>query len=372
MPTSSDKIAIFLPLLVGGGAERVMINLARGLTEKGRNVDLVLGRAEGPYLSQVPEKARLVDLNASRVLTSLPGLVRYLRQNRSAVLISALDHANIVAIWASSLAGVGTKTVLTLHNTLSEKMKKTPTIFPNGLFPSLMRRFYPWADEIVAVSHGVADDYARTTGLHNKRFRVIYNPVISPELYFKASEPLDHPWFAPEAPPVVLAVGRFTEQKDFPSLLRAFASVRKQKPARLMILGEGELRTSMEALITDLRLNDEVALPGFVDNPYKYMAKAALFVLSSRWEGLPTVLIEALAVGTPVVSTNCRSGPAEILNNGQFGTLTPQGDVQALADAIITSLHRGKTEVGREAWQRFEFDWAVDAYLQVIEANNGK
>ena len=154
------------------------------------------------------------------------------------------------------------------------------------------------------------------------------------------AEPFDHPWFAPGAPPVILGAGRLTEQKDFPTLIRAFALVRKKHPARLMILGEGEERSKLETLVQELGLEKEVSLPGFVDNPYKYMKRAAVFVLSSRWEGFPNVLVEAMALGTPVVSTDCPNGPAEILENGKWGELVPVGETQSLASAVLRTLDR--------------------------------
>ncbi|MGB9554008.1 MAG: glycosyltransferase, partial [bacterium] len=307
-----DKLALFLPSLHGGGAERVKVNLAQGFAERGLKVDLVLAKAEGPYLSRVSSKVRVVDLRAKRVLYSLPALVQYLRRERPAALLSALNHANVVAIWAKKLACVKTRLVATEHTVLSQSTENTSSL-RGRLMPLLIRLFYPWADAVVAVSRGVAEDLSSMTGLPLNKIKVIYNPVITPELFAKAEEPVDHPWFRPGEPPVILGVGRLTAAKDFPTLIRAFALVHKERPARLMILGEGEDRPELEALVRELGLEQDVALPGFVENSYKYMKRAAVFVLSSRWEGLPTVLIEALALGTPVVSTDCPSGPKEIL-----------------------------------------------------------
>ncbi len=360
------KIALFLPSLRGGGAERVMVNLARGFVERGLRVDLVLARAEGPYLSQVPKEVRVVDLGARRVLYSLPGLVRYLCRERPQAMLSALNHANIVAIWAKLLARVQTRLVVAEHNTLSRSTQNASSVRVK-LLPFLIKTFYPYADAVVAVSRGVAEDLVTTTKLPMEKIKVIYNPVITPELFAKAEEPLDHPWFRPGEPPVVLGVGRLTQQKDFPTLIRAFALVRKERPARLMILGEGEERPKLEALVRELRLEEDVALPGFVDNPYKYMKRAAVFVLSSLWEGLPTVLIEAMALGTPVVATDCPSGPAEILENGKWGHLVPVGEPLHLARAILKILQDDVyISPPKVAWKRFSKDNAVIAYLQVL------
>lgn len=333
MSTEAKKVALFLPSLRGGGAERVMVNLARGFAEQGLKVDLVLARAEGPYLTQVSPEVRVVDLHAPRVLASLPGLVRYLRRERPVALLSALDHANIVALWARKLAAVPCRLVVSVHSTLSRAADNAPTA--RGRFmPYLIHRFYPRADAIVAVSRGVAEDLAKRARLPLERIQVIYNPVVTSELLDKAKEPLDHPWFEPGQPPIILSAGRLTAAKDYPTLIRAFAGVRRQRPARLMILGEGEERPKLESLVRELGLEDCVSLPGFVDNPYAYMARAAVFVLSSAWEGLPTVLIEAIAVGTPVVATDCPSGPREISSLTGGFSLVPSGEPLALGRAI--------------------------------------
>jgi len=227
------KIALFVPSLRGGGAERVMVNLARGFAERGLKVDLVLAKGEGPYLSQVPPRVRVVDLHASRVLASLPGLVRYLQYERPYALLSTLDHANIVALLARKFAAVPCRLVVRVAANLSQSSNNAPTV-RGRLMPRLIRMFYPWADAVVAVSHGVAEDLVRTTGLSLERIKVIYNPVVTPELLKKARGPLEHPWFAPGQPPVILSVGRLTKAKDYATLIRAFARVRAERPARLM------------------------------------------------------------------------------------------------------------------------------------------
>ena len=364
MSILTNKVALFLPSLRGGGAERVMVNLARGFSEKGLDVDLVLAKAEGPYLSQVPPEVRVIDLHSSRVLASLPGLVRYLRREQPGALLSTLNHANIVALWAKRLAGVQTRVVVREANTESVSSVHSQSL-RGRIMPFLTRCFYPWADAVIAVSQGVAEDLAKTTRLPIERIRVIYNPVVTPELLEKAKEPINHPWFAVGEPPVVLSVGRLTRQKDYPTLIRAFVLVHKEQPVRLIILGEGEERPKLEALIQGLGLDGEVSLLGFVDNPYTYMAKAAVFVLSSTWEGLPNALIEAMAVGTPVVSTDCESGPREILENGKWGKLVPVGNVEALAVAILESLEdNSQRSVERVAF--FRLDEVIKQYAKVM------
>jgi glycosyltransferase involved in cell wall biosynthesis len=366
---ASKKVALFLPSLSGGGAEKVMVNLARGFVERGLRVDLVLAKAEGPYLSQVPKEVRVVDLGARRVLYSLPGLVRYLRRERPQAMLSALNHANVVAIWAKSLTRVKIRLVVAEHNTLSLSTKNSPSI-KGRLMPLLIKTFYPQADAIVAVSHGVAEDLVTQTGLPREKVKVIYNPVVAPELFAKAEEPLDHPWFRPGEPPVILGVGRLTKQKDFPTLIRAFALVRKECRARLMILGEGEDRPKIEALVRELGLEEDVAMPGFVDNPYKYIKRAVVFVLSSQWEGLPTVLIEALALGTPVISTDCPGGSREILGvlgAHQQGKLVPPADPKELAKAILAILEDTSMTITNFDMTPFTIEYVTAQYLALFD-----
>lgn len=363
---ATGAIAFFLPSLRGGGAERVIVNLAQGITERGLPVDLVVAAAEGAFLEQVPPAVRLVDLRGGRVLQNLVPLTRYLRREQPRVLISSMSHANVVAIWAASLARRGTPVIVTVHNTMSRSARGQGRL-ARALWPRLLRSFYPWASHVVAVSRGAADDLALSTGLPRAGVRVVYNPVITPAMIELARQRPEHPWFDPGQPPVVLGVGRLTGQKDFPTLIRAFAEVRRCRSARLMILGEGEDRPALEALVSELGLEDDVALPGFRDNAISYMAWSALFVLSSAWEGLPTVLVEALAAGTPVVSTDCPSGPREILQEGRLGSLVPVGNPTAMAEALLAALGRRPGTVSLDALVPFTRDAAVDHYLHLIE-----
>lgn len=362
---SSERIALFLPDLTGGGAERIMLNLARGLAVRGRPVDLVLVKALGPLLSEVPSGVRIVELNGRGVLASLPSLVRYLRRERPRALLSTLNTANVVAVWAGRIAGSTTRVVVRQSNTLSRTHAASRGT--RKIVRFLVRHSYRWADDIIAVSDGVARDLAPTAGLPIGRIHVTPNPVVTPDLFLKGQEPLDHPWFGGTAPPVVLGVGRLTRQKDFATLIRAFARVRCQREARLMLLGEGEERPYLESLVQELGLEDDVALPGFVSNPFAYMSRAAMLVLSSAWEGLPGVVVQALAVGTPVIATDCESGPREILADGRFGQLVPVGDEIAIAQAILEQIGQPKRPVPQEAWRRFTDEHAIGEYLRILD-----
>ena len=367
MDDPQERLAIFVPSMLGGGAERIALNLARGISERGYVVDLVLAEAQGPYLAEVPASVRVVDLKASRTLKSLPGLVRYLRRERPQAMLSMLGHANLIALWARRLADVPSRVVVSVRNTLSRSAQHSPSL-RNSLMLKLIRRYYPWADGIVAVSKGVADDLSQVAGIARDRIQVIYNPIVTPALREKARAPLDHPWFMNGQAPVVLSVGRLTatNQKDFPTLIEAFAQVRRSRPARLMILGEGEQRANLEAMVKQLGLEQDVLLPGFVANPYPYMRRASVFVLSSRWEGLPGVLIEGLYCGAPLVATDCPSGPREILKDGQYGQLVPVGDVSGMARAIETSLDGETIVPPHESWLPFETASVVGQYLDIL------
>lgn len=359
------RVAIFLATLAGGGAEKSMLVLAQGLATHGCALDLVLSQAKGPYLAQVPDNVRVVDLHAPRVLFCLPALVSYLRRERPHALLSALDYANIVVLCARQLARTSTRVAINDQNTLSISARQSRQ-WRQRMVPRLIPHFYPWADQIIGNSQGVARDLIQITGLPSARIRIIYNPVVTPELYERAKACPDHPWLVQDGLPVLLAIGRLTAQKDFPTLLRAFAEVQRTQPCRLIILGEGPDRLLLETLVRDLHLEDSVSLPGFVENPYAYLSRASLFVLSSRWEGLPTVLIEALACGVPVVATDCPSGPREILADGKYGGLVPIQDVTALAGAISSALETHVQPAPQEACQPYVLETVVSQYLEVL------
>jgi glycosyltransferase involved in cell wall biosynthesis len=361
----TSRLAIFLPSLNGGGAERCMLNLARGMTEKGHQVDLVLAQTKGPLLGEVPKSVRLVELLAGRTLASLPALVTYLRRERPEAMLSSLDHSNIVAVWARRLARAPVRVLVNEQNTMSSWAKRSPQL-RRRVMPMAAKRFYPWADKVVAVSKGVADDLVQQVGIPESHVEVIYNPVVTPELEAKCAAPLDHPWFQRGQPPVLLGVGRLARQKDFPTLIQAFARVRRQIPARLMILGDGAERPVLEETIDRLGLEQDVSLPGFVDNPFPYLKRSSAFVLSSRWEGLPTVVIEALYCGVPVVATDCPSGPREILKGGRLGCLVPMGDVDGLARGMSEALSGNAPRPTADSWMPYHRDAVVDRYLESL------
>ena len=364
MKTSRERLAVFLPGLYEGGAERTMLNLAEGIAARGYLVDLVLARAEGPYMEQVPDTVRLIDLKAPRVLGSLPALVRYLQHECPTALLSAM-FANIIALWAGRLCGVPHRIVINEQNNLSSLVSYKKDLRWR-LYPRLAAWCYPWADHIIAVSADVANDLARVAKIPQDLIQVIYNPVVTSGLRSKSEMPLEHRWFKDGVPPVVLAVGRLTDQKAFDVLIHAFSLARKHRLAHLLILGEGENRPALESLIKQLGLEQDVELAGFVNNPYPYMAHASLFVLPSRWEGLPTVLIEALYLGAPIIATDCPGGSRDILKDGQYGELIPVDAIRELAEAIEGSLKGRRPIAPQESWKPYTLDLVVDRYLDVL------
>ncbi len=365
-PQMTD-IAFFLVNLEGGGAEKVMLSLAGGFAEQGLKVDLIIAILEGEYLSLIPPNVRLINLKSSRLISSLPSLVKYLKQNHPKILISALEDPNTIAIIAKQLSGVSTFIILTVHNHLSRISQQSQSL-KGKLIPLFVRLFYPLADGVVAVSQGVAEDAAKISRLPIEKIKTIYNPIFTNSLLAKFYEPVDHPWLRENHQlPVILGVGRLTKQKDFSTLIRAFALVKKDYPARLMILGQGEDLVSLQELVKELDLEENVNFPGFVPNPYTYMEKSSLVVLSSIFEGFGNVIVEAMLAGTPVVSTDCESGPAEILANGKYGKLVPVGDIATLAVAIINTLKNPPhSQLLRQRGQEFSLENALVNYRKIF------
>ena len=361
--SSRPRLALFMPGFAGGGAERVMLILAKGFADQGFVVDLVVTKAKGALLNDVPEKVQMVDLGARRIAFSLVPFARYLRAAKPDAILAMLPSTNVIAILAKALVRGRSRLVVGEQNTLSAAMKGTR--FKRArILPSVMRRTYRKADAVVAASVGVADDLARMLEFPRDKIEVIYNPIDVSRIRTLASEAIKDPWFEKNAGDVILSAGRLTRQKDFPTLIRAFALLKCERPVRLLILGEGEDRSELEQLVNELGLNGQVRLPGFVSNPYAYMRQASIFVLSSQWEGFGLVVAEALACGTAVVSTDCPSGPREILKDGELGRLVPPGDADLLAAAISESLDQEpRAPVIDEA---FLPETAVDHYLRLL------
>ncbi len=353
-----------IPTLAGGGAERTYLNLAAGFHQAGYQVDLILARANGEYLSQIPAGINLVDLNASRMAKTLPGLIRYLQTCRPRVLLAALELTHIIALLGQGLAGTPTKVIVTIHSIISQSDHfYLPT---RSLERQLMKLLYPRAGEIVGVSKGTARDFANYLGFPLSRIHVIYNPIITPSLLEEAQQPIQDPWFAEGQPPVILSVGRLHPVKDFSMLIKAFALTRQRTPLRLLILGEGTQREELEDLARRTGLQEDISLPGFQQNPYPFMRRAAVLALSSRHEAFGRILVEAMACDCPVVATDCPGGVAELVDQGRYGQLVPVGDDEAMAQAILDVLSGAARTPPREWLQQFELNQVIQNYLQLI------
>ncbi|MCG5523519.1 glycosyltransferase [Ectothiorhodospira haloalkaliphila] len=359
-------LAILISLSGEGGVERMVLNLIRALAGMRLRIDLVLIREESRHLQDLPENVNVVRLGTRHSALSVAPLVRYLQEHRPTLLLAAKDRAGKAALKARRRAEVDTRIFIRLGTTLSEALEGR-----SGLRKWLryrpMRQLYPLADGIVAVSRGVADDVRQITGLPEDRVHVVRNPVITPGLETLAAKPAPHPWLEDGGDPVIIGMGRLTRQKDFPTLLRAFADIQVHRPARLIILGEGGDREALATLTRSMGMDDKVSMPGFAVNPYAWLSRSHLFVLSSAWEGSPNALTEAMALGVPVVSTDCRSGPREILQDGRYGPLVPVGDVSALGKAILETLDTPlPSDDIRAAVSEYHAETSARRYLEVM------
>lgn len=346
----------------------MMVNIARGIAGEGVAVDFLVGSRDRPFLDLLPREVSLEAVAASSQRQRLGYLVEYLERRHPAIVLSAKTRDDEVALAAKRRIDGDTRFFLRPGTAMSERWRaKGKNSLRQWLERRRLRRLFSRADGVIAVSRGVADDIAAITGIPMDRIQVIRNPNITPELEAMARAPTDHPWFGPNEPPVVMGMGGLRAQKDFSTLIMAFARVHRHLPCRLLILGQGRQHDRLAQLAADLGLADAVALPGFDPNPYRYLARSKLFVLSSRWEGSPNVLTEALALGVPVVATDCRSGPAEITKGGILGRLVPVGDVAAMAQAMEQTLSNPlAADVLRAGVDEYRMEKSARGYLNAF------
>lgn len=342
-----------------------MVKLANGLAVR-HQVDLVLVQATGPYLEEVSSDVNVVDLGARRTITAIPSLVRYFRTRRPDAIFSALRHVNVMAIISRALSGARSCLVVSERNMVALSSGSTPRL-RDRLFPILIPIFYPFADAVVAIATDIREELATRFRVSEEKLHLIYNPIVSDEMLEMVSEPIEESWFHTDLR-TVLAVGRLYQHKNYDLLLRSFAKARHEVDGRLVILGEGPERERLESLASELDIAHLVGMPGFVPNVYKFMGKSNLFVHTSRWEGLPGVLIEALACGVPIVAIDSPGGVAEVLGGGRHGRLVQPDDEAGLAAAIIDGL-RG--EIGPPepvSWARFEQKTVVAEYEALLQS----
>ena len=359
------RIAFYLPSLAGGGAERVIVTLANAMVRKDHIVDLLLSSKSGPYLDELDPRINIYDLSARRVLTSIRPLRRYLSQRRPHALLSSLMHSNIAAATACRLTSSPPRFIVREANSIGVKGRYTS--LKSKIKMQLARWAYRQADTLVGVSQGSLTMMLKALDLPaDQPCKVILNPVIDESLADKAAADPSPQWPWDEDVPVVLGVGRLVPQKDFSTLLRAFARVRQSRPAKLIILGDGEERQNLQELAAQLGVIQDVWMPGFVINPFAHMKRASVYVLSSKWEGLPNTLIQAMACGTPVIATRCPSGPDEILEEGKWGALVPIGDVDRMASEINAVLDGNTRVPPPEILLRYDVSHVTQQYLNVM------
>lgn len=365
MTSSRRDVVLYMPYLPVGGAERMLVRLAEGLAARGRPVSFLLDRMDGDMLPRLPRGVGVEALDAPRSAAAVPRLTAWLRRREPEVLLSALSHQNIVALVARWLARARTRVVVSEHTILSRQTAESGT-WQHRLMPLLARRLYPLADARVAVSAAALEDLAAITGLPHRRFDLIHNPVVADEvLAGDLGAAVDDQWLCDDGPPVIVAAGRLVPLKDFATLLRAVAFLRAERPVRLLLLGEGPARGDLERLRDELCLQDSVRLIGAVSDPLPYFRRAAAVALTSHYEGFGVVLVEAMACGTPVISTDCPGGPAEILENGRLGPLVPVGDAEALAHGLARILD---DPIAPEALRRRAFDFAASRSVEAYDA----
>ncbi|MFO1418470.1 MAG: glycosyltransferase [Methylotetracoccus sp.] len=361
-----EKIAFYFATSGHSGVDRAMQHLIPAVTRRGYPVDLLHVRKHGPHFPTPPEGLRIIDLGASHVYNSLPAVVRYLKTEKPVVMLSDKDRVNRTAFFARMLSRAPTRLVFSSGTTLSIELAN------RGLIDRTLQRWsfgrlYRHVSNVIVTAEGVKTDMFEYTGLPLEKIEVVPSPVVPAELFVNAQPKPDHPWFQDGEPPVVLGVGELCRRKDFPTLIKAFAKVRRNVECRLVILGRGRDGEALQALAGELGVADAVSFAGFAPNPYPYMAHAAVFAFTSLWEGLGFVIIEALAVGTPVVATDCPSGPREILQDGKYGRLVPVGDVAAVAAAIEQTLsQRPDADFLRQAAAPYEIENSTNAYLKAM------
>jgi glycosyltransferase involved in cell wall biosynthesis len=361
----SDKIILFSMSVSTGGAERVMLLISEGLIKKGYPIELVIKNDVKDGRFYVPPEVPVTVLNARGLVDTTFKFRTYLRKNRPKLVIAALETLGLATLLNRKWSGVDFKAVPAVHLALARHYAVNQDRH-NRWQRKMVAKFYPQADQIVAVSDGVAKDLLTFVNTDRSKVKTLYNPVISNRELQMMQQPVDHPWLK-DGSFVAISVGRMTRQKDFPMLLEAIKIARQKIDVKLILLGEGDDRAMIERKAVDLGIQQFVQMPGFVENPLCYIKNSSVYVLSSGWEGLPTVVIESLACGTKVVATDCDAGPDEILAGGRYGILTPVSDAQKLAQGII-DVHEGRGVIPPpESWAPYTLDRAIEGYAKLID-----
>ncbi len=385
MDKNKKLITIFISSFRSGGGEKMMVELAGALAHKEYRVDLVVMKNEGPLLSQVDPLVRVVDLKVGRIIFSPLNFKDYLILNNPDVVMSLDEYTHLVSLLSKRLAGSRVRIVLRVGNMYSELFRRYGKMRDRFLIPILVRKFYKQADKIIAVSNGVADDITSVADLDKNKVVVVYNPKSESFISKKTAEPVGHSWVERKSDLLIVAVGRLREQKNFSFLIKSFNRVRAQINCRLIIVGAGREEERLRELTRDLKCEDYVSLPGYTDNPYRYLAKADVFVSASLWEGMPNGVLEAITCGAPAIVSDCDSGPREILapdtdyrlrlskgfEMAEFGVLCAVGDEDGLVDALLRiikddQLRQTYSLASRKRAKDFDFDLIISKYEEVL------
>lgn len=365
--SSSLHLAVFLATSGHSGVDRVMKNLLPAIADQGIKLDLLHVENHGPYLEHSHANIRVINLGSSHVNTSFPALLRYLKTEQPDVVLSDKDKVNRLVILARLFSRHRCRVVVRMGTTVSVNLRDRSWLQRWTQYLSI-RLFYRFADGIIMPSLGAAQDLAKIAGLPVQRITVVPSPVITPAFEQKLQMPVAHPWLAQKSVPVILGIGELSRRKDFATLVRAFARVRRQREVRLIILGRGREQANLERLIDELKIQDDVYLAGFQDNPYAWLARADVFALTSICEGAPVALMEAMGAGIPSVATDCPSGPFEILEGGRLGCLAPIGDDEAVSTGLIRMLDQPPPRAELlQAAQRYTLAESVRQYLAVMK-----
>lgn len=379
------KIAVLHPQFQSGGLDRVMVRLTKGFLQAGHEVDLLTASESGSMYGEVEAGVDRVKLSVPVKLPAIRGLVskgswtslftvpafaRYLRKHRPNVVLAASSLNG--AVLGRAISRTHTPLILRVATHQSASSAEDSHISARAL-PGVRRRLFRHADAVVTNSEVGAADLQRSLSLDSSRVHMINNPSADPEIAVRAREDVDHRWLNQRDAPIAVTVGRLAPPKDLATLLRALAKVTAQVPCRLLVLGDGVDRADLEGLAWELGLEESVDFQGFVSNPWAYMARSDLFLLSSRWEGSPNSLIEAMTLGVPVVATDCPGGPSEILQGGELGRLVEVGDDEAFAAAWLDVLRqperaRERAVAGSAQMARYDFDHVVGQYLELMES----
>ena len=368
---SKKILAIFAGAVTGGGVEKVIVNLANEIAIRGISVDLLIADDKGISYINFNAGVTVITLKSKRVFFCIPELILYLIRVRPNVLFSAMEYVNVIAIFSKIISFTSTRVVVSSHAPL-EYFVREQNFFIRRLLSKLLSILYHNVDKIITVSKGLEEELISELNINREKILTIYNPVINESLVNLGLEDLSDFWVKSSKSPYIISVGRFSSEKDYPTLIRAFDLVRKKRDVRLVILGEGPEMENINKLINFQGLSRFIYTPGFILNPYAFIRNAACFVLSSKGEGFGNVLVEALALGCPIVSTNCNFGPVEILENGMWGSLVSVGDYESMANSILTTLDFNKSvseSLLNAHLEQFTVSVSVEKYINVLFPN---